>query len=60
MGAPQHVAGAHDLSTKQPGRFHQILTDLDKYIKDNGLVLALGHGIGNPGAVVKKVGGGEK
>ena len=37
-----------------------MLTDWDNYVKDNGLVLALGHGIGNPGAVVKKVGDGEK
>jgi len=37
-----------------------MLTDLGKYIKDNGLVLALGHGIGNPSAVLKRVGDGEK
>jgi arylsulfatase len=40
------VAERLDVSTEQPDKFKEMMADWDKYAKDDGLILALGHGIG--------------
>ncbi len=40
------VAEANDLSQAEPARFAEMMADWDKYVQDNGLILALGNGIG--------------
>ena len=38
------LAEEHDLAQQQPEKYQELLAAWDKYVKDNGLILALGHG----------------
>jgi len=40
------MAEAHDLSTAHPDKVKEMLADWDSYVRDNGVIVALGHGIG--------------
>ncbi len=40
------LAEAHDLSKEQPAKYTEMMADWDKYVQDNGVILALGNGIG--------------
>lgn len=38
------LAEQHDLAKEQPEKLQELTTAWEKYVKDNGLILALGHG----------------